>query len=80
MLDRIIGFRLSNLMKLKFKNAPGIPTAGRVQSIALKLVVDREREIQAFVPEKYFKLNAKLVNNETLAYYFNPNVTDRKDW
>ncbi|WBP83916.1 type I DNA topoisomerase [Mycoplasmopsis edwardii] len=80
MLDRIIGFRLSNLMKLKFKNAPGIPTAGRVQSIALKLVVDREREIQAFVPEKYFKLNAKLENNETLAYYFNPNVTDRKDW
>ncbi|EIE42175.1 DNA topoisomerase I [Mycoplasmopsis canis UFG4] len=80
MLDRIIGFRLSNLMKLKFRNAPGIPTAGRVQSIALKLVVDREREIQNFVPESFFKLSAKIENNEVLAYYFNPKADDRKDW
>ncbi|WP_322960220.1 type I DNA topoisomerase [Mycoplasmopsis cynos] len=80
MLDRIIGFRLSNLMKVKFKNAPGIPTAGRVQSIALKLVIDREREILNFVSEKYFKLNAKIYQNEQLAYYFNKLADDRKDW
>ncbi|MGZ9762496.1 type I DNA topoisomerase [Mycoplasma sp. 394] len=81
MLDRIIGFRVTNLIKNKFKNSPGTPTAGRVQSIALKLVVDREREIQAFIPEKYYKLNAKLVNNEVLANYFNPkNDSEHRDW
>ncbi|SJZ51767.1 type I DNA topoisomerase [Mycoplasmopsis verecunda] len=81
MLDRIIGFRLSKLMRTKLKQAPGTPTAGRVQSIALKLIVDRENEIRAFVPEKYATLGAKLKNNEVLAYYFNDNITgDRKDW
>lgn len=81
MLDRIIGFRLTNLMKAKFKNSPGIPTAGRVQSIALKLVVDREREILNFIPEEYFMLNAKITNNSVLAYYYNANNQgDKKNW
>ncbi|MFV8459115.1 type I DNA topoisomerase [Mycoplasma sp. CR] len=80
MLDRIIGFRLSKLMRTKLKQAPGTPTAGRVQSIALKLIVDRENEIRAFVPEKYATLAAKL-GSENLAYYFDPEVVgDRKDW
>ena len=44
-LDRIIGFRLSKLLQRKI----GAKSAGRVQSVALKLIVDREREIEAFV-------------------------------
>lgn len=54
-LDRIIGFRLSKLMQSK----TGGKSAGRVQSVALKLIVDREREIEAFVPEEYFEIEAK---------------------
>ena len=53
-LDRIIGFRLSKLMQSK----TGGKSAGRVQSVALKLIVDREREIEAFIPEEYFEIEA----------------------
>ena len=53
-LDRIIGFRLSKLMQSK----TGGKSAGRVQSVALKLIVDREREIEAFVPEEYWAIDA----------------------
>ena len=54
MLDRIIGFRLSKLMQRK----TGGKSAGRVQSVALKLIVDREREILTFVPEEYWTIEA----------------------
>ena len=53
-LDRIIGFRLSKLMQSK----TGGKSAGRVQSVALKLIVDKEREIQAFIPEDYYEIMA----------------------
>ncbi len=53
-LDRIIGFRLSKLMQYK----TGGKSAGRVQSVALKLIVDREREILAFVPKEYWTIEA----------------------
>ena len=53
-LDRIIGFRLSKLLQRKI----GAKSAGRVQSVAVKLIVDREREIEAFVPEEYWKIIA----------------------
>lgn len=53
-LDRIIGFRLSKLMQSK----TGGKSAGRVQSVALKLIVDREREIEAFTAEEYFEIDA----------------------
>ena len=53
-LDRIIGFRLSKLMQSK----TGGKSAGRVQSVALKLIVDREREIEAFNPVEYWKIEA----------------------
>ncbi len=52
MLDRIIGFRLSKLMQSKTDGK----SAGRVQSVALKLIVDREREIQAFKEEEYWTI------------------------
>lgn len=54
MLDRIIGFRLSKLMQSK----TGGKSAGRVQSVALKLIVDREREIKAFIPEEYWTITS----------------------
>ena len=54
-LDRIIGFRLSKLMQSK----TGGKSAGRVQSVALKLIVDREREIEAFVSEEYWTIDAE---------------------
>ncbi len=54
-LDRIIGFRLSKLLQAKI----GAKSAGRVQSVALKLIVDREREIEAFVKEEYWSVTAK---------------------
>jgi len=53
-LDRIIGFRLSKLMQSK----TGGKSAGRVQSVVLKLIVDREREIEAFIPEDYYEIDA----------------------
>lgn len=53
-LDRIIGFRLSKLLQSKI----GAKSAGRVQSVALKLIVDREREIDAFHPEEYWTITA----------------------
>jgi len=49
-LDRIIGFRLSKLAQSKTNGS----SAGRVQSVALKLIVDKEREIEAFNPEEYW--------------------------
>ena len=59
-LDRIIGFRLSKLMQSK----TGGTSAGRVQSVALKLIVDREREIASFIPEEYWTITAKFSNLE----------------
>ena len=53
-LDRIIGFRLSKLLQSKIK----AKSAGRVQSVALKLIVDREREIEAFKQEEYWTITA----------------------
>lgn len=57
-LDRIIGFRLSKLLQSKI----GAKSAGRVQSVALKLIVDREREIEAFNPEEYWTITAHFKN------------------
>ncbi len=53
-LDRIIGFKLSKLLHNKIKSK----SAGRVQSVALKLIVEKEREIQAFIPEEYWEVEA----------------------
>ncbi len=65
-LDRIIGFRLSKLLQSKI----GAKSAGRVQSVALKLIVDREREIEAFVPEEYWKITAIFPDYEALLFKY----------
>ncbi|AJC87153.1 type I DNA topoisomerase [Campylobacter insulaenigrae] len=54
LLDRIVGYKLSPLLNQKIQK--GL-SAGRVQSAALKIIVDREREINAFVPLKYFSID-----------------------
>ena len=65
-LDRIIGFRLSKLLQSKI----GAKSAGRVQSVALKLIVDRERDIEAFVPEEYWTITSKFLTPEFEANLF----------
>ena len=63
-LDRLVGYKLSTLLnhKIEDKNSTGKRTlsGGRVQSVALKLIVEREREITAFKPEEYWNLTAEL--------------------
>ena len=66
-LDRIIGFRLSKLMQSK----TGGKSAGRVQSVALKLIVDREREIEAFNPEEYWTIDAIFKDFEAKLFNYN---------
>ena len=56
-LDRLVGYKLSPLLNNRIQN--GL-SAGRVQSVALRLIVDREREIASFVPEEYWILGANL--------------------
>ena len=65
-LDRIIGFRLSKLMQSK----TGGKSAGRVQSVALKLIVDREKEISEFNPEEYWTIKAIFDNFETTLFAY----------
>ena len=58
-LDRLIGYKLSPFVSQKIRR--GL-SAGRVQSVALRLVVDRENEIRAFNPEEYWTIDAKFTN------------------
>ena len=59
-VDRLVGYTMSPLLWKKIRY--GL-SAGRVQSVALRLIVDREREIQAFVPQEYWSLEAALANH-----------------
>ena len=61
-LDRIVGYKISPLLWKKVK--PGL-SAGRVQSVAVKLIVDRENEIRNFVPEEYWNIYATLLDQNT---------------
>lgn len=65
MVDRIIGFKLSKLLQNKIKSK----SAGRVQSVALRLIVEREKEIRAFKSEEYWTIEAlvKKKQNEFIA-------------
>lgn len=57
-LDRIVGYKLSPFVSQKIRR--GL-SAGRVQSVAVRLIVDREEEIRAFNPEEYWTIDAKLI-------------------
>lgn len=67
-LDRIVGYKISPLL---WKKIGGRLSAGRVQSVALGFVVSREREIEAFKPREYWKLQARLLTqkNESFSSY-----------
>jgi DNA topoisomerase-1 len=56
-LDRLVGYKISPLL---WQNVRSRTSAGRVQSVALRLIVEREREIMAFVPEEYWSIEAEL--------------------
>ena len=60
-LDRLVGYQVSPLL---WKTVRGGLSAGRVQSVALRLVVERERVIEAFVPEEYWSIEAELAKQE----------------
>ncbi len=57
-LDRLVGYKLSPFLSQKIRR--GL-SAGRVQSVAVRLIVDREEEIRAFQPEEYWTIDAKLI-------------------
>lgn len=63
-LDRILGYSLSPLL---WKKVGSGLSAGRVQSVALKLIVDREREIRAFTPQEYWQIEAELAKQKPAA-------------
>ena len=72
-LDRIVGYRLSPLLWKKIRR--GL-SAGRVQSVAMRLVAEREKEIKNFVPEEYWTLDALLKTDENAvfkAHYYGKN-------
>src|SRR5699024_11780003 len=69
LLDRLVGYNISPLLWAKIRK--GL-SAGRVQSVAVKMVIDREREIKAFKPEEYWSIGAQLFKNKksfTGTYY-----------
>ncbi|MGE7271126.1 type I DNA topoisomerase [Brevibacillus panacihumi] len=59
-LDRLVGYNISPILWKKVRK--GL-SAGRVQSVTVKLIIDREREIQQFVPEEYWTIASKLLSN-----------------
>jgi DNA topoisomerase-1 len=65
LLDRIVGYKISPILTRRVQGSQeGGLSAGRVQSVALKIVVDREREIEAFIPVEYWNLQSILQTNK----------------
>ena len=63
LLDRIVGYKISPILARRIQRRTGV-SAGRVQSVALKLVVDREKEIEAFKPVEYWNIGAILQDGD----------------
>ncbi len=68
-LDRLVGYNLSPLLWRKVRSRL---SAGRVQSVALRLIVEREREIEAFVPVEYWSLDAELATQQSAGHKKRP--------
>ncbi|MCD6289220.1 MAG: type I DNA topoisomerase [Anaerolineae bacterium] len=73
-LDRLVGYQVSPLLWSHVRNRT---SAGRVQSVALRLIVEREREIEAFVPEEYWSIEAELARQESRGRKRRPSFTAR---
>lgn len=69
LLDRMVGYKISPILTRKVKKGKSGSSAGRVQSVALKLVVDREKEIEAFNPVEYWTLTTLLQPKENPASF-----------
>lgn len=70
LLDRIVGYKISPILNRRIQRGKdGFVSAGRVQSVALKLVVDREKEIEAFKPVEYWNLGAFLKTEEESRHF-----------
>ncbi len=79
MVDRMVGYRISPILWAKVKR--GL-SAGRVQSVALRIIADREEEINAFVPEEYWSLDAQFQvkgERKTLAAKFYGTTEEKMD-
>lgn len=75
MIDRILGFKLSKLLQKKI----GSKSAGRVQSVVLKLIVDLEKEIQSFTPTPYYEMEALFNTFKLKLVELNGNKIDSKN-
>ncbi len=64
LLDRIVGYKISPILSKKIKRGKSGTSAGRVQSVALKFVVDREKEIEGFTPVEYWTITTTLKKNQ----------------
>ena len=77
-LDRLVGYKLSPFL---WKNVKSGLSAGRVQSVVTRIIVEREEEIRAFVPKEYWTVDATLVNSEGKefkVYYFGKTGSSKK--
>ena len=74
-LDYLVGFNISPILWTKL---PGSKSAGRVQSVALKLITEREHEIESFKPEEFWTLNVKFADNKKQSIIANINQLDNK--
>lgn len=77
-LDRIVGFELSPVLWRKIKPAL---SAGRVQSVVVRLIAERENEIKQFTPERYFRMNGQFVTSEGKSFKaeLNKRLTDEDE-
>ena len=74
-LDYLVGFNISPILWTKL---PGSKSAGRVQSVALKLITQREHEIESFKPEEYWSINANFKNSKSDILFSRLNIIDNK--
>jgi DNA topoisomerase-1 len=75
-LDRLVGYKISPLL---WRNIRGRLSAGRVQSVALRMIVEREREIQNFVPQEYWTIEVELAKMDKRAASFKAKLLGIKD-
>ncbi|HBQ50715.1 DNA topoisomerase I [Candidatus Daviesbacteria bacterium RIFCSPLOWO2_01_FULL_38_10] len=75
-LDRLVGYKLSPLLWQKVKR--GL-SAGRVQSVALRLIVEREREVTAFVAQEYWVIEAELKNSDVFIATLKADIKNEKE-